>query len=70
MGELSKESEKSGCKGAEFGIKDQKPKGKLVCVSTDREKARSIKKYCLYGPVGVKLSLRNRFKIIASHLVF
>lgn len=34
------------------------------------EEAISIKKHYLYGLVGVKLSWRDRFKIIISHLVF
>lgn len=70
VGELSLEARKNGCKGTESGVKGQKPKGNLIYMGRDWEKARSIKKHCLYGPVGVRLSLRNRFKIIISHLVF
>lgn len=54
----------------ESWIKGQNPKENLIYVDTDGEEAKSIKKHCLYGLVGVKLSGRNRFKIIISHLVF
>lgn len=63
-------SQKEWSKGAESGIKGQKPKWNLVYVGADWEEARSIKKHCFLGPVVVKLSWRNRFKIIISHLIF